>query len=56
MKLDAIVSIDEKGILAQMEKTIAVAESLRHESYKLCEMMKKSQIREKGDSEESSGC
>lgn len=49
----AEVEIDDKSILAQMERVIEAQRKLEDEMYKLRQMLQTTKVKEKRDSEES---
>lgn len=53
MYLTVEIEIDEKGILAQIERTQKAQSKLSSELYELGKMLQHSTKKEKGDSEES---
>ncbi len=53
MLLTAEIELDEKGILAQIERTRKAQSKLDNELYELGKMLGKALLKEKRDSEES---
>lgn len=53
MFLTAEVELDEKGILAQIERTRKAQSKLNDELYELGQMLQRTSIKEKRDSAES---